>query len=783
MTSNSPDIAQFKEYNELNNRIRDAIPSQLEKRLSKLSLPRIASCGSQSAGKSSILTQMTGIRFPRASGTCTRVPIELRLERSRTDDYSAKMRVKWCEEDVMEEKWTKAKDTVDNIGQILSDEICDSESLVMQVEIAIKAAQDAIMEVRPVNFSSSVITISASSPDLPNLTLVDLPGMVAYKASGENGHDVVENLYQPYLSDTSTVILAVLTGETDYENQPIWNEVNKHDPLHERTIGVITKADRIDPGGEKQWMDLISGDNIDMSLTHGWYVTKSLSQKDLESISQHDALLLEKRHFQSGVWKDFSKREKLGTENLRQKMTALLLERMKLSLPEVGIQVNEMLKEQKEILKGMGECIPESDEGKLSVLKEKIDILAQELHEQFGHLTSSQELSSETHYSKVKDLWAQYKKDIRSAGPEMTKSVVKEFKLWENVSPSAIGVAVRVPDNYTPDHVCLKLPDGTMIGSEEMLKFDEQESLMRLFRISSSQLSQGATFEENGSVVRIDPMFFVVEKPNNEYREKVKKVLRNAQSNYRIMIGERPSTLSFSLCDEFVKEWISPSHDLAQSLFETQQELVRRIVLGRFEQFTELKTASLQKMDEYLNQCQRGFTEYINMHHEAELKHKHTLNDHHFHDTKSKFNARNITDDDILQKVKNILENQNCTKEKCPRSLWELAKKDVSSEQNPFESDINDTIATVAAYVKCAHERFMESCCMISSKIFLEDFEMMVKKDLWIDVRKGRPLSLLFSEKPHIVNRRKTALASIVALEKIQAVLGGNILVTRIKQQ
>ncbi|CUA69970.1 hypothetical protein RSOLAG22IIIB_08815 [Rhizoctonia solani] len=48
----------------------------------ELALPQIACIGSQSVGKSSLIESISGVALPRASGTCTRCPIECRLKHS-----------------------------------------------------------------------------------------------------------------------------------------------------------------------------------------------------------------------------------------------------------------------------------------------------------------------------------------------------------------------------------------------------------------------------------------------------------------------------------------------------------------------------------------------------------------------------------------------------------------------------------------------------------------------------------------------------------------------------
>ena len=58
------------------NRIRDLGVSSM------LDLPTIVFCGKQSAGKTSLIEAMSGVSLPRSTGTCTRMPTELRLTNS-----------------------------------------------------------------------------------------------------------------------------------------------------------------------------------------------------------------------------------------------------------------------------------------------------------------------------------------------------------------------------------------------------------------------------------------------------------------------------------------------------------------------------------------------------------------------------------------------------------------------------------------------------------------------------------------------------------------------------
>jgi GTP1/Obg family GTP-binding protein len=42
-----------------------------------LDLPCMVVCGNQSAGKSSLLERLCGVKLPRAAGTCTKCPTEV----------------------------------------------------------------------------------------------------------------------------------------------------------------------------------------------------------------------------------------------------------------------------------------------------------------------------------------------------------------------------------------------------------------------------------------------------------------------------------------------------------------------------------------------------------------------------------------------------------------------------------------------------------------------------------------------------------------------------------
>jgi len=79
------DQTQYKEKSRklvtLVNQLRDAGAQAI------FTLPSLVVCGNQSAGKSSLLERLCGVKLPRAAGTCTKCPTEVRMQEDTKGDW------------------------------------------------------------------------------------------------------------------------------------------------------------------------------------------------------------------------------------------------------------------------------------------------------------------------------------------------------------------------------------------------------------------------------------------------------------------------------------------------------------------------------------------------------------------------------------------------------------------------------------------------------------------------------------------------------------------------
>src|SRR5947207_8128874 len=82
----------FETLNEVTKMLRDCTIEEIIK------LPKIAIIGNQSVEKSSLIEAISQIKVPRASGTCTRCPMEVILSRSE-QKWHAKISLRFAQDD------------------------------------------------------------------------------------------------------------------------------------------------------------------------------------------------------------------------------------------------------------------------------------------------------------------------------------------------------------------------------------------------------------------------------------------------------------------------------------------------------------------------------------------------------------------------------------------------------------------------------------------------------------------------------------------------------------
>eukprot|EP01031_Cornospumella_fuschlensis_P026190 gene26190-31627_t len=304
-------------------------------------IPQIVVMGDQSSGKSSVLESLSSIPFPRGTGLVTRCPIELKMKKTAPgSSWVCKISMNLNKEPVIKENVEVGR--VEDVIREFSDKLCKDDRL-----------------------SREVITVEVSAETVPDLTLIDLPGIVRTSTAGQDASVIQQTnaLIERYLSQPRTIVLAVIPANVDIATVDILERALKHDPIGDRTVGVITKPDLVDVGAEEEVLCVLR--NIKKPLKLGYVMVKNRSQQQIkDGVSLKDAHAFEKEFFQSSVGK-FSELQKqrpalFGISNLTKRLMEVLSHRIQQQLPDIKREVNYMLADCRRELEAMGAEPPQS---------------------------------------------------------------------------------------------------------------------------------------------------------------------------------------------------------------------------------------------------------------------------------------------------------------------------------------------------------------------------------------------------------------------------------------
>jgi hypothetical protein len=219
-------------------------------------------------------------------------------------------------------------------------------------------------------FARDTLSVEIEGPFRPQLTLVDLPGLIQTQTKGVTKADVdlVAEITDHYISQPRTICLAVVSATNDYANQGILTKVRKVDPEGERTLGIITKPDRLSAGSgmEKAFLNLARNEDIFFKL--GWHVLKNRSFEEGAS-SFVERNMSEATYFRRSIFKALPS-ECVAIDSLRTRLSQLLFAHVKHELPKLREDLETALADSKSQLDTMGNrrATPKECKGYLSQL-------------------------------------------------------------------------------------------------------------------------------------------------------------------------------------------------------------------------------------------------------------------------------------------------------------------------------------------------------------------------------------------------------------------------------
>ncbi|PWN54214.1 hypothetical protein IE53DRAFT_383239 [Violaceomyces palustris] len=320
-------------------------------------LPQCVVVGAQSSGKSSVLETIVGKDFlPRGSGIVTRRPLVLQLVHTPVSAEQQRPRKLQSNGDEGEDALLGSNGsgsrtpTYGEYGEFLhlDKRFTDFGEIRREIE-------NETFRVAGQNKGVSKLPIHLKifSPNVLNLTLVDLPGLTKIPV-GDQPSDIerqIRSLVTDYISKPNCIILAISPANVDLANSDSLKLARTVDPQGRRTIGVLTKLDLMDQGTHA--LDILTGRVYPLKL--GFIGVVNRSQQDINgNVSMLVARRAEEEFFRTHpAYRNIAHR--CGTKYLAKTLNQVLMNHIRDKLPDMKARLNTLMGQTQQELSSFGD--------------------------------------------------------------------------------------------------------------------------------------------------------------------------------------------------------------------------------------------------------------------------------------------------------------------------------------------------------------------------------------------------------------------------------------------
>ena len=205
---------------------------------------------------------------------------------------------------------------------------------------------------RNAGISPAPINLRIYSPNVLNLTLVDLPGLTRVPV-GDQPRDIekqIRDMILKFIQKSNAIILAVTAANVDLANSDGLKLAREVDPEGQRTIGVLTKVDLMDDGTDV--VDILAGRIIPLRL--GYVPVVNRGQRDIDNKKPILAALEAEKNFFENHKAYRNKSSYCGTPYLARKLNLILMMHIKQTLPDIKARISSSLQKYSQELESLG---------------------------------------------------------------------------------------------------------------------------------------------------------------------------------------------------------------------------------------------------------------------------------------------------------------------------------------------------------------------------------------------------------------------------------------------
>jgi len=527
-----------------------------------IGFPRIVVVGEQSSGKSSVLSKLAGgIRLPRGEGTCTKCPLELQMRTS--DEEDCNIQLQWVSENGIIELTTP------------------SEVKYADIEEEVRKAQKKLCGNK--EFTESCIILNLKGPDLPNLTLIDLPGIYRSKGTTSTTKDnetreFVRKLLHSYVKLTTTIVLAIIPCEGEVNNNEVFDILEKIDNDYQsRTLGVLTKCDMLEHYKQEKkevWIKIMEGKIYQLKLD--WVMVNADPKEGNEvNFNSHP------------IWSDQNKfpGAKFGVKHLARKLAKIYSRTILEHLPGLeskAVSLKSKLEKEFIVLNTQYKDIFEDDCSPSVKASQMLFKIKELLETRICALKGNIFIEEIIYYSDITKHYEDLHDTILYTCP-LYIMPRNQFHCLQGQLFYPFDISTVVSNNFPEWLTNWKVPDneGRFFCpipecKEELNKGNFKSHFQGKHNIIC-QISQN-TFENDWEQVKID-----IVHSNGFLQFLQKKELDNIKKKVhtcrgRLLPGQIPNNIIVELIRDFSKKWENPSMKCVENVADTLKNLFKIIV-------------------------------------------------------------------------------------------------------------------------------------------------------------------------------------------------------------
>ena len=545
-----------------------------------------------------------------------------------------------------------------------------------------------------------------------------------------------------FLVQDRTIILGVIPSNVDIATVDILERAGKVDPKGVRTIGVLTKPDLVDEGGEPEVLEVLM--NRKKPLLHGYYMLKNRSQKELETKTNVKAARESEKRWLGASPYAASGVGRLGVEALTAALTELLVDRIESVVPAMTAEVDAAVDATRREIAALGDAPPDTAIARRAFAGATVRRVAQKIRN-----TTSQG-------------------GPIACGDDETPGILQRELQLRKAFAAAIH-ATRPGFDGEHDGIGAQVTEETSVQPQPGVR---RRCIGEIIPASDMEHLWGSylpKFEELGEIKRIDPRSFgycehkIVCAPF--FRGEL--AARIAERRGRELPGFMNFGVFSDLMAEYTKRWRAPTAEFQRAVRAAASEAASAFARAEARKWGKLGSRIEAEISSHFDAMDARAVGQLEQLLEQDLMPM--TENHYLWDTINK-----IRDDRTAQKIDGLAtdpDDQSLVRVS-KAALKAILKSDVGNDSNESQ-EVRDMIDMLKAYWKLASKRYIDAVCLAVTDVYtsperVKDLEERLTEALVTGMDESA-LERMFAPDPKTERLRAEKLSVLAAMEAARA--------------